>query len=203
VNKVMIVSLIQAKMKSHPEERTLTQEILDTVDLVESSLGFHKRQIYTSALMHSTANYLSLDDIVNGLRRGSRVLHRDSNLVENALVAALLLDCSNDIQVWLDQGAKGQSPTEWFGDPLTVASCHAQSRTLELLIRSALATQDIAVKRLVSLRQISALRQAAAKGRDDIFCAEIWASMEENVFLLSYTHILPLRYQKRNASLQR
>ena len=79
----------------------------------------------------------------------------------------------------MNLGAEAQSRTKWFGDPLHIAASYAVPKTVLSIFRTVLAIVKQSKKRLAASRLIIALEHAATQGRANIFCAELWTSVEE------------------------
>ena len=79
----------------------------------------------------------------------------------------------------MNLGAEAQSRTKWFSDPLYIAVSYAVLKTVLLIFRTVLAIVKQSKKRLAALRLIIALEHAAIQGRANIFCTELWTSVEE------------------------
>ena len=185
MSKPVVASLIRAKLRHHQEERALTREVLHTANFITAFLVDAEKDTYADALVHLAADNLPLYEIIKGLSKDATPPDTDACLLENALAAALSLDRTSHMQTLINLGAKAQSRTKWFGDALNIAASYAAPKTILSILRTALATDEQAKKRLAASRLIMALEHAATQGRADIFCTELWTSVEE-----TYDHSL-------------
>lgn len=179
MHKSMVANLIRAKVKKKPDQRALTREILQTVTFVMATLDQPSEEAYTDALVRMAAKHLPLHEVIRGLSTHPDLPETGSSLLENALAAALFLDLPSDVETLLNQGAKAQSSTKWFGNALTVAGCHARAQSFFSVLKTALATDDPLRKSVIASRLIMAFERGAAQGRADVFCARLWADMDE------------------------
>ena len=179
MSKAMVAGLIRSKLRKHKDERALTRDVLRTVSFSTVCLVNVDKDAYTDTLVHLAADNVSLCEIIRGLTRDSNTLDIRTCLLENALAAAISLDQGSQIQTLMNLGAEAQSRTKWFGDLLHIAASYAAPKTVLSIFRTVLATVKQSKKRLAASRLIMALEHAATQGRADIFCAELWTSVEE------------------------
>ncbi|GAB7366157.1 hypothetical protein MBLNU230_g7719t1 [Neophaeotheca triangularis] len=178
MSKPMVASLIHSKLKAEPEQRPLTKELAHTVRFAESVFGPGQTTHFTNTLVQLAANHLPLYEIIDGLSWSSTATDSHFTVLENTLAVALYLDRPSHVETLIKLGAKAQVRTMSFGDPLTHAACHGQLPTYLLILGVSMATDNETIRRLVSSRHVLALRQAAVFGRADLFCRDLYTSME-------------------------
>lgn len=179
MSAAMTAGLIHYKLRSHPDERALTREILYTADVVAAVLGEAHREAYTDALVHLTAHELPLHEILHGLARGPRFAATTSSPAENALVASLFIGQPSDTQVWIRTGARARRRTKWFGDALTVACWHTDMETFRSILGVVCMTEDPLQRDTAASRTVTALECGAAHGRIDIFSQDVCRGLQK------------------------
>ena len=207
MSKAMITRLMLMKLQSESaDRRALTLEINRTLEFIESQPGVvdsAPRTRYSTAIANLAADSLSLYEVVCLLSLQARRHQVPSRIRRNGLCAAIYLGEDSALQYLSEAttGASVQAP-RLFGDPLLIAARAGRGDILSRLLPMEAETLP---GRLMSLRVLNALEQAAAAGLltavrvllqlyvtlpqvhlfyDCAIKSNLWASQEEVVMLL-------------------